>query len=952
MPPPTHDPFFDFVDDLQRLSPSAASAAITRAQVEAPISPDEVFTAASLCDDARVPGRKRYLPTYKVATRAASGQERVAVQLKGDTLSVELTRSPPPAAEAVEMVHSVAVAIVRGAGVECVQRCEERADGLALTLKTGDRNLLFHALSEESGTRLRIRRRTRVASPVDRSEELRQLETARAARRDAAANARQSTQGAERELSSARAAVASADAAVVAANARCNALTARIADLREQVSTLPRRVEELQRELAALRADFARSHHRPPLYRPPPDPDDPENDPVSPQEIAATMRELSSAERRLANARAALPGAEAELGPAQAAVAQQVAAAVPARARVEELQRRSSALEAEAAAVEREVADLSARVDAARVPTFREADVVLDVEVPFFFPNELHPYIYRDLEEVFVRDRWTELDGPPEYGRTLYVRRGEHPWLFYVLPTSFRLAFQTEEGLPRFKPVVYADPAAGTSPEPKDMRVRLLLEAVPQIAPDVRRYLHEHLAQVAEQPFVRLRYGAAFEHAEYREEIGPATSAGRAEPLLKPMVDVSGFALEYHLRLEDYVLLVKEQLGRSGSALRGHVFVTLKVAQEVRQPAIEVRLSFDDLDLDNIEARRTRAPEEPGRLSLRNPTSLKLTVGELSAYALRTTREGELAEVRRAQVGVELPLTLGPHQTLLAPLSMPDGASASAWNDFEVEVGGVRAPDFTPQQWLDRIHRAADLAAVYKPVSVTVVNLVRAHRDDDTLVGVKVVLNRGRAEPLDRLILPEAPMWSTHVLRTLSQLLGDDPDDSYSLLFWSVYQDGSEGVAQRARTRDNFPVLTALARERADSRYAVAASDGGPALAQDLSASAAREVTRRLEAADRTWSLRVTAPATPGEGEGRFDVYTALLDFSDARRLQYVILKLRSGAGSTSFTLNAAAPAPIVWKPITRAPQVEHEAMYIFSDRPPQVVRGQTDATFLVLVAP
>ncbi len=81
-----------------------------------PISLDERFTAASLCDDARVPGRKRYLPAYTVATRAASGQERVAVQLKGDTLSVELTRSPPPAAEAVEMVHSVAVAVVRGAG--------------------------------------------------------------------------------------------------------------------------------------------------------------------------------------------------------------------------------------------------------------------------------------------------------------------------------------------------------------------------------------------------------------------------------------------------------------------------------------------------------------------------------------------------------------------------------------------------------------------------------------------------------------------------------------------------------------------------------------------------------------------------------------------------------------------------------------------------------------------
>ncbi len=598
------------------------------------------------------------------------------------------------------------------------------------------------------------------------------------------------------------------------------------------------------------------------------------------------------------------------------------------------------------------VADLTARVEAARVTTFREADVVLDVEVPFFFPNELHPYIYRDLEEVFVRDRWTELDGPPEYGRTLYVRRGEHPWLFYVLPTSFRLAFQAEEGLPRFKPMVYADPAAGTSPEPKDMRVRLLLEAVPEIAPDVRRYLHEHLAQVAEQPFVRLRYGAAFEHAEYREEIGPATTAGRAEPLLKPMVDVSGFALEYHLRLEDYVLLVKEQLSRSGSALRGHVFVTLKVAQEVRRPAIEVRLSFDDLDLDNIEARRTRPPEEPGRLSLRNPTSLKLTVGELSAYALRTTREGELAEARRAQVGVELPVTLGPHQTLLAPLSMPDGASASAWNDFEVEVGGVRALDFTPQQWLDHIHRAADLAAVYKPVSVTVVNLVRAQRDDDTLVGVKggAQLRQGRAArpphppPKRRRGRPtccgrsrsSSATTPTTTRCSSGACITTAPRASRSALArvtTSPYSRRSPESAQARATRSPRPTEAPPSRKTSPP-------------------AAAREVTRRLEAADRTWSLRVAAPATPGEVEGRFDVYTALLDFSDARRLQYVILKLRSGAESTSFTLNAAAPAPIVWKPITRAPQVEHEAMYIFSDRPPQVVRGQTDATFLVLVVP
>lgn len=948
----------EFVADANALKATAESQRLRREELTVPISPSAPLNDELLCEQARDGNKKYFVPRYfvqkHVASGAAGGPERSSVWLKGNELRVTLQRGAAPsvissAPAATALTHRVAVTLLHGSTAESFQEATVVPEGLLVTLKSADANQLFYALTSDRSARLRIRRQVEVALNIDLGPESEQLRLA---------HVRHATLS--RQKVSADAAVAAQRTAVGQQQERVQKLTQKIHDLPGVIAAHQPAIQKLNGQIARIIA----SHHGHGRV------DEGADDllivraKVEPlrKQIAAHEQQRKAEQQQLAQAQAALPAANADLAAAQKALQDAVDRAAQLAAQLVQVQAEVRALEKTLRIDASSPGSSASSSGVHPAPLYRKSSCVLDSEVPFLFPKDLHPYIYRDIEDLFPAGEWRELDGPSRNGRQIYVQRGEQPWVFYVLPTSFALAFQAAEGVPAFKPRVYAEASAGDFPEPRDMRVRLLLTAVPVIDPYVRAYLHQHVAKLTEQPFVLLRPAAAIEHAEYRPEIEPASTGAPA--VSTPTVQAGGsidlrdgFTLEYHLRLDDYMLLVKQQLASSAAGLRGNVFVTLHVRDKVLRLAIDVKLSFADLDLNCIGATWNPSERGTGSLKLHNPTTLDLSIGHIDVSLLRTTAAGQPLEVCAAGVTQPLPIALSDGKDLNIPLTLLGdparilAGQAVAWNAAEIEVSGVRAPGFSPQRWLESVHRAADQAKVYKPISVFVVNLARACHDDALLAGVKVIIGQASQAPVDHFIAPENPTWATHVLRTLSQLLGSGDDaDRYTLRYHSVYGDGSEGLPQRMHSAETSPVVAALCGERPGSRYAVHMPHGSRAQLQDLHRAAAHEVIAWLDAQDATWSLTVLSEDSAEDPRDYFDVHSGLLDFSGP--LRFAIVTLKSLQDTTTLTLNSASVTPQIWRPAQRSSTVDFEVTYVLDGSPPQSVRGQTGAGFLLLKPP
>lgn len=955
----------EFVADANALKSTTGGPRLRRAELTVPICPAATLQDDLLCQPPRDDTQKLFVPRYVLQKHAAmagtGGLDRFAITLKGDELRVTLLRAAPAAVAgsdpaALALPHRIAVTLLHGATAENFQEATTVPGGISVTLKSADANQLFFALTSDRSTRLRLRRQVKVAIAVDLGPEREQLRAARA--RHAALSSKKP------QLESA---IAAQQASVTSCEARVQGVTRQIHDLPGAIAAHQPAIKKLNGQIAGLKVRYLTGHR----HREDGDPEDAERyqrmraqQAALEQQIAVHNQQREREQNQLKQAQSELPTAQANLATAQQ--------------QLQQAQANAKTVAADLARVETEVRELekSLRIPAGHAVTasastsqdpdalYRESTFVFDHELPFLFPKELHPYIYRGLDDLFPAGEWRELDGPARNSSQVYVQRGEQPWVFYVLPTSFSLAFQIAEGVPAFKPSVYADARAGDFPEPRDMRVRLLLTAVPVIDAQVRAHLHQHLAQRTEQPFVLLRKAAAVEHAEYRPEIDPA-STGAASTATTTTVQTGGpidlrdgFTLEYHLRLDDYILLVKQQLASGAAGLRGNVFVTLHVHGSVRRIAIDVVLSFADLNLDCIAATWNRSPSDGvGTLRLRNPTNLDLSVGRIDLSLLRTSADGRPLQACAARLTQPLPIAMGERQELNLPLAFASEPSTAplagtvTWDAAEIEVSGVRATDFSPQRWLESVHRAADQAKVYRPISVFVVNLARVRRDDELLAGVKVMICQASQAPVDHFIAPDSPTWSTHVLRTLSQLLGGgDDEDRYALRFHSVYSDGSEGLPQRLHSTDTSLVLAALYGERVTSRYSVQTTHGPRAQLQDLGRAAAQDVIAWLEAHDATWNLAVAPVDSAADGLGRFDVHSGLLDFSGP--LRFAIVTLKSLSDTTTLTLNSASAMPQIWRPAQRGSTVDFEVTYVLDGHPPQSSRGQSSTGFLLLKPP
>ena len=228
---------------------------------------------------------------------------------------------------------------------------------------------------------------------------------------------------------------------------------------------------------------------------------------------------------------------------------------------------------------------------------------------------------------------------------------------------------------------------------------------------------------------------------------------------------------------------------------------------------------------------------------------------QAEGVCLTRTAQGEPTAAAPALLEPPPPWKL-PAEGELSVAVRPTDAACTAWSTVEVEVDRVSADGFSAERWLTDIHRAAYEARVLQSIRVHVVNLVQRPSEPTSVVGVKVVLGHGSLAAQDELITASQPTWSTQVMRTLASFLdGEAGDRSYTLTWYNVYSDGTQGLAQQLRTDEQNPVLTALPAEGPKARYELRSADGQRVLLADLDAAAARTAISALDSGGSGWRL-------------------------------------------------------------------------------------------------
>ncbi|RCG29801.1 hypothetical protein DQ384_19745 [Sphaerisporangium album] len=371
---------------------------------------------------------------------------------------------------------------------------------------------------------------------------------------------------------------------------------------------------------------------------------------------------------------------------------------------------------------------------------------------------------------------------------TVWITGPAGPWKaspipnqYYVLPTEYRLAFDTARGVPAVTALLREQPVPQGRPASAAHRVRVRFALTPWFAPEPLERLRTTIAEAENLPYPEFAVGG-LEKTEFRpSSLFTGLGGDVVEQPDGSAVDPRGFELVYDCSLEFYTLLCRMLAPAQGPAtgIEASVRVTLKTSPEdagtVREIPVRIRLDAPNDEFLEVE------PDGAGRLTarVRNLAAGSATVRQAVATLLVVAPAGhQPVDAVPADVS-PLPFTVaagGETTVTLVPREPVDpGVVGRVALDFD-RVG----LDVTAADVLERVHELA--ATVNLDTTVRVRSFQLQHAADlppelAGLEGLEVQLRRGGTDPVTVYLTREEWDKTVHLAYTLADLVaGMSPD--------------------------------------------------------------------------------------------------------------------------------------------------------------------------------
>jgi hypothetical protein len=356
---------------------------------------------------------------------------------------------------------------------------------------------------------------------------------------------------------------------------------------------------------------------------------------------------------------------------------------------------------------------------------------------------------------------YAALDGIPGSDPGAWVIGPAGPWCrsapgeFFTLPHEYRLAADTEHGVPAVNvlllppsdtvagaPAAGMAAAGGAAASSYRVRVRVRFEVMPWWDPIQLAQLRTDIAETTATTYPELAIGG-YASADFTppsllqhlggDVLGAETSA----------IDANGFELVLDCSMEFYTLLCTLLAPPTGtpSGLEAHVRFTLTGGLEAPLTRdIPVRIRLDVLAggfLPLTLVPNDTSPADPGAVDpgvqakVRNMIGSTVDVEGAIATLLVAPGPGKPEGYPAAARAVPLPLRLGPAGgeadsavLTLTPEAVVDPQAIAA---LDVQFTGIRLTD-PPVSVLERVHELA--ASTSQPTSVRVTSYQLAHPDN------------------------------------------------------------------------------------------------------------------------------------------------------------------------------------------------------------------------------
>lgn len=397
------------------------------------------------------------------------------------------------------------------------------------------------------------------------------------------------------------------------------------------------------------------------------------------------------------------------------------------------------------------------------------------------------------------------------------IRRASYPNTVYCLPSEVRLAFNSELGTAHVVPNLYRD-------EHEDLRVRVMLRAVPWFDPERALALRDHLFRSSAGSLASpLIIAGGYQQATLKlltafpEQVKTLNEAELA-------IDLSGGVdLTLDLSLEFYKFVAELLAGPLG--LVGEVRVRL---QETPVPeggtpvrlerTIPVRLKLSSLANFPVKVEVEEDAVRPDVVTLRNESAGTLQIGGFIPRLLQVDSNSIVPlDVFDGETDTAFPQQLTANQTLSVKVKPRDADDGLLWNAVEVNLTRMGLTQ-TPAEILERIHELAPSGTLSWKLTVECPLFMRLPLPDTyaNLFCIEVQIIRPGFATQQVVLSRNQPSAEVTMQRTLKDLLAVDGGQfTYQYRVRNVYFDhiGSWSAEKSGEGSNHFVFPNPLAND-------------------------------------------------------------------------------------------------------------------------------------------
>jgi hypothetical protein len=469
-------------------------------------------------------------------------------------------------------------------------------------------------------------------------------------------------------------------------------------------------------------------------------------------------------------------------------------------------------------------------------PQRQERSAALQFTFPIYRARDSQPDPYPGLPKSDTTKTWSSWVDPNDQDNIdlrVYFRSSDSPDQFFYLPTSYKLGFFADDQGGLQAPISAQNYLKGD-----DYRVKVKLVALPYIDDAVREKVRAYIcAQVLNGvlPFVRLIPAAGID-CKFASDIVPASDSSTSGQNLPASIQFTAgddlapdkrLTFEFDMNAFDYALfgeILKHGmrgtlLVQDGAGFKQGIDVSMKLGEG------EVIANSLDFKVDPDTARNTVTVTLNNRLDF--PVDLTSARAFFTKYATQIDGlmfKSECSSFLPAQNQAAAAFAeKGKDQASIVQSVTP---SSNDWNRVGIVLGTATVKAGSADDWLNRINQDPSLQPQRFKIHADLI-VPNAAKQAIQVIQLKLYRDGDPAPRKDLQMLPSSSGADLIVEMTLTELMGSGGKQmTFSVEYYSIYQDGSLGLPQRlALDLTTADLVLAALQETPASLYTLVYND-------------------------------------------------------------------------------------------------------------------------------